>query len=55
MWTLEIAGRRLHLADIEALEHDTFDVCSTAPAPGNSHQTWTGVRLDRLLDVGESM
>jgi hypothetical protein len=53
-WTIDITGHRLHLADIEALEHDTFDAVLDCTSAWYSHQTWTGVRLDRLLDVGES-
>lgn len=52
-WALDADGRLLRLPDIEALEHDTFDAVLDCTSAWYSEQSWTGVRLDRLIDVAD--
>jgi DMSO/TMAO reductase YedYZ molybdopterin-dependent catalytic subunit len=51
-WHVDIGGRATTLADLAALPQD--DVVAVLDCTGGwySEQTWTGVRLDRLIEVG---
>lgn len=53
-WALQVDGRVLRLGDIESMEHETLDAVLDCTSAWYANQTWTGVRLDRLLDVGEA-
>jgi hypothetical protein len=52
-WTLDVDGRSLTMEDIAAMEHESFDAILDCTSAWYSEQTWTGVRLDRLLDPGD--
>lgn len=49
-WTVEVAGRRLSLTDLEAMRQDTFPAILDCTGGWYSTQEWSGVRLDRLID-----
>ncbi len=51
-WSVDVDGRRLDLADIEALGPRSFEAVLDCTSAWYSQQTWTGVRLDQLLDAG---
>jgi hypothetical protein len=51
-WRLDVDGRGLSLAEIETLPHDSFDAILDCTSAWYSEQTWTGVRLDHILDGG---
>ena len=51
-WTVDVAGREMTLADIEALPQDRFDAVLDCTSAWYSEQDWGGVRLDRLIDAG---
>lgn len=48
-WTVQVAGRRLVLADLADLPHDDVDAVLDCTSGWWSRQTWSGVRLDHLL------
>ncbi len=51
-WTLNVDGVSLRLSDIEALSHDDFEATLDCTSAWFSTQFWSGVRLDRIVDVG---
>jgi hypothetical protein len=51
-WSVDVDGRKLDFGDIEALGHESFDAVLDCTSAWYSQQTWTGVRLDQLLDAG---
>lgn len=51
-WSVDVNGQLLTLADIESLRHETFEAVLDCTSAWYSQQTWTGVRLDRLVDAG---
>lgn len=51
-WTVDVNGRSLRLGDIEGLHDESFDAVLDCTSAWYSEQTWTGVRLDRILDAG---
>lgn len=53
-WQVDVDGRLLTLADIEAMESDDFDAVLDCTSAWYSKQSWSGVRLDRLVDIGDS-
>lgn len=53
-WTLSVDGHSFGLADITAMPHETFDAVLDCTSAWYSEQTWSGVRLDRIVDVGDS-
>lgn len=52
-WVLDVDSRSYRLADLEAMPRDEFDAVLDCTSAWFSHQRWEGVRLDRLVDVGE--
>ncbi len=52
-WQLEIEGVAWSLDEILAVPHDSFDAVLDCTSAWYSEQTWTGVRLDRLIPDGE--
>lgn len=53
-WRLHVNGRPLAMVEIEAMETDEFDAVLDCTSAWYSEQAWSGVRLDRILDVGGS-
>lgn len=53
-WILAINGRELTLTDVEQLPMDTFDAVLDCTSAWYSNQSWTGVRLDRIVAPGEA-
>lgn len=51
-WHLDVAGRRLTLADLQSLPQDEIVATLDCTSLWWSEQTWRGVRLDRLVDPG---
>lgn len=53
-WHLEVTGRRLTPADLRDLPQDDVVAVLDCTSLWWSEQVWRGVRLDRLLDVGDA-
>ncbi len=53
-WRLNVDGVSLTMAEIESMEAEQFDAVLDCTSAWYSEQTWSGVRLDRILDVGEA-
>lgn len=53
-WTLTVDNRVYNMADITAMPQETFDAVLDCTSAWYSEQTWSGVRLDRIVDVGDS-
>jgi hypothetical protein len=51
-WSVEIPGRVLTLAQLEAMPQETFLAVLDCTGGWYSEQQWSGVRLDRLVDTG---
>ncbi len=51
-WTLNVDGVALRLSDIEAFSRDHFEATLDCTSAWFSTQSWSGVRLDRIVDVG---
>ncbi len=49
-WSVEVAGNRLTLADLETMPQETFPAILDCTGGWYSEQEWAGVRLDRLID-----
>lgn len=52
-WSLDVDGRSLRLEDIETMAQETFDAVLDCTSAWYSEQSWSGVRLDRILDPGD--
>jgi hypothetical protein len=53
-WLVEVAGRSLSLADLEAMPQESFKAILDCTGGWYSKQEWTGVRLDHLVEgVGD--
>lgn len=50
-WVIDVEGRRLGLAELEAMEADSFDAVLDCTSAWFTEQNWSGVRLDHILDV----
>lgn len=53
VWTLTVDGRAYRLPDIEAMPQESFDAVLDCTSAWYSEQTWSGVRLDHIVDVGD--
>lgn len=51
-WVLRIGGASLTLDDIAAFPRESFEAVLDCTSAWYSEQEWSGVRLDRLVDVG---
>ncbi len=49
-WSVEVAGRSLGLADLDAMPQQSFAAILDCTGGWYSEQEWAGVRLDRLID-----
>lgn len=52
-WVLGVDSRSYRLADLETLPRDEIDAVLDCTSGWYSNQRWEGVRLDRLVDVGD--
>ena len=52
VWSVDVAGRSMTLAEIETLPQDRFDAVLDCTSAWYSEQEWSGVRLDRLVEAG---
>ncbi|HUG86689.1 MAG TPA: molybdopterin-dependent oxidoreductase [Euzebya sp.] len=53
-WTIRVAARDLDLDALAAFPREELDAVLDCTSGWYSQQRWTGVRLDRLLDVGDA-
>jgi hypothetical protein len=53
-WEIEVGEQTLDLGDLEGLSQETFPAILDCTGGWYSEQTWTGIRLDRLLQPGGS-
>lgn len=53
-WTVRLGQRDMGLAMLAELPQDDLDAVLDCTSGWYSRQRWTGVRLDRLLDVGDA-
>lgn len=51
-WDVGVPGRRLSLADLATYPSDDVTATLDCTSAWYSRQVWTGVRLDRLIDLG---
>lgn len=49
-WRLRVGGTEYTIDDLAALPHDTFPAVLDCTGGWFAEQTWSGVRLDRLID-----
>lgn len=54
-WSVRVGDRDLDLAAIQALPQDQLDAVLDCTSGWYSQQRWSGVRLDRLLEVGDAV
>ncbi len=52
-WRLRVGDRSLTLADLSRLPQQTITATLDCTSAWYSHQDWTGVRLDQLIDLGD--
>jgi hypothetical protein len=51
-WSILVGNRRLTLRDLETFPQESLDAVLDCTGGWYSEQSWTGVRLDRLLQTG---
>jgi hypothetical protein len=51
-WVVDVDGSELSTADLAMLPHDEVTAILDCTSGWFSNQIWTGVRLDRIVDVG---
>lgn len=53
-WSLSVAGASYTLAELRALPQETVDATLDCTSEWYARQSWSGIRLDRLLDPGDA-
>ena len=52
-WTLTVDGATYDLDDLDAMPRESFDAVLDCTSAWYSEQTWSGIRLDRLVAAGD--